>query len=81
MKRYLLFPILFPGIILLFILSFCFYKMLTEEKAYIRVYPVEKVGRGKASKMEYCGHSYVVWQQNWSDCLIHDPDCKCGEHR
>ena len=36
-----------------------------------------KVQHGRASKIEFDGHSYVVWQQNISDCIVHDPDCKC----
>lgn len=38
---------------------------------------VEKLNHGRASKIEFSGHSYVVWQQNLSDCIVHDPDCKC----
>lgn len=38
---------------------------------------VIKLRHGKASKIEFEGHSYVVWQQNISDCIIHDPDCSC----
>jgi len=38
---------------------------------------IEKVGHGKASKVAFEGHSYVIWQQNFSDCIVHDPNCKC----
>lgn len=39
---------------------------------------VSRVGHGIASKITFEGHSYVVWQQNWSDCIVHDPDCECN---
>lgn len=38
---------------------------------------VKKLKHGRASKVEFGGHSYVVWQQNITDCIIHDPDCNC----
>ena len=41
-------------------------------------FTVSKVGHGIASKITFEGHSYVVWQQNWSDCIVHDPDCECN---
>jgi len=40
-------------------------------------HPILKVGHGSASKISFEGHSYVIWQQNISDCIIHDPDCEC----
>lgn len=42
---------------------------------------VIKCRHGRASKIEYCDHTYIVWQQNLSDCIIHDPDCKCYEKK
>lgn len=41
--------------------------------------PVFKLSHGIASKVEFEGHSYVIWQQNWTDCIIHDPDCQCNK--
>jgi hypothetical protein len=42
---------------------------------------VVKVRHGIISKIEFEGHSYVVWQQNVSDCIFHDPDCTCNEEK
>lgn len=38
---------------------------------------VLNVGHGRASKIIFEDHSYVIWQQNLSDCIIHDPNCHC----
>lgn len=38
---------------------------------------LQKVEQGKASKIEYQGHSYVVWSINLGGGIVHDPDCKC----
>lgn len=74
------FYLFFGPLLSLFAVIFCVFKII-EEKDKSIVCPVENVGRGRASKMEYCGHSYVVWQQNLSDCIVHDPDCKCTEKK
>ena len=42
---------------------------------------VINVQHGRASKIEFDGLSYIIWQQNFSDCILHDPDCKCKEKR
>jgi len=62
--------------ILFAIVLFCIYLAIYPPKT-INTYPIEKLTRGKASKTQFSGHSYVVWQQNFSDCIIHDPDCEC----
>jgi hypothetical protein len=36
-----------------------------------------KVEQGLASKIEFQGHSYVVWSINLGGGIVHDPDCKC----
>ena len=61
-----------PGIILF---GFGIYKAATKPSNKPEVVNVK---HGIASKVDFDGHSYVVWQQNWSDCILHDPDCKCG---
>jgi len=38
---------------------------------------IESVGHGIASKITFEGHSYVIWRQNLSDCIVHDPNCEC----
>ena len=53
----------------------CYYS----SKVYDEPYPVENLSRGKASKTEYCGHRYIIWQQNMTDCIVHDPDCACRD--
>lgn len=65
-----------PFLVSIAIFSFCGYMAFTQPKI-VNVYPVEKLTRGRASKTEFSGHSYVIWQQNFSDCIVHDPDCKC----
>ena len=72
MKLYFLFAYSVVFVILLF----CMYMAYTQPKT-TNVYPVYKLTRGKASKTEFSGHSYVIWQQNLSDCIVHDPDCNC----
>lgn len=38
---------------------------------------LERVQQGKASKIVYQDHSYVVWSINLGGGIVHDPDCKC----
>lgn len=38
---------------------------------------LKKVEQGKASKITYNDHSYVVWNINLGGGIVHDPDCQC----
>jgi len=38
---------------------------------------LEKAKQGMVSKIEYQGHSYVVWGVNLGGGITHDPDCNC----
>jgi len=38
---------------------------------------LEETAQGKTSKVEYKGHSYVVWAINSGGGIVHDPDCRC----
>lgn len=71
------FSISFPLIIFCLVIGLCIYMTFQEKKNCIKVYPIEKLGLGKASKTEFSGHRYIIWQQNISDCIVHDPDCEC----
>ena len=39
-----------------------------------------KVEQGLASKIEFQGHTYVVWSINYGGGMVHDPDCTCNKH-
>lgn len=39
---------------------------------------LQEVEQGKASKINYQGHSYVVWSINFGGGIVHDPDCECN---
>lgn len=39
---------------------------------------LQEVEQGKASKISYQGHSYVVWSINFGGGIVHDPDCQCN---
>jgi hypothetical protein len=73
MRSYLIFPFICVILIAVFIT----YKIIYDEKHYVKLYPIEKLGLGKASKTEFSGHRYIIWHQNLSDCIVHDPDCDC----
>jgi len=72
METYLMKNCLYFIPVILFFL-FAMYMSYTEPPKPV----IEKVGHGKASKVAFEGHSYVIWQQNFSDCIVHDPNCKC----
>lgn len=42
------------------------------EKSYVK-----NVGPGNARKIIFDGHSYVVLTHGFSNCIIHDPSCRC----
>jgi len=65
-----------PFIPFILLVLFCFYMSFQEEKKE-ECNEVKKLVHGRASKVEFDGHTYVVWQQNFTDCILHDPDCKC----
>lgn len=68
----------FMFIIPFLFLGFCIYKIISSES---NSSDVVKLKHGIASKIEFEGHTYVVWQQNMSDCIVHDPNCECFKNK
>ena len=33
---------------------------------------------GRISKIEFEGHTYIIWGVNMGGGIVHDPDCQCG---
>jgi len=67
--------IIFACLPLALLIVYCLYRAYTEEPRVKN--PTYRTEHGIASKITFSGHSYVVWQQNLSDCIVHDPDCEC----
>jgi hypothetical protein len=59
----------------IFILIFCVYMSFTDKSLYDP--NLTKTTQGQASKIEFQGHTYVVWSVNLGGGIVHDPDCKC----
>lgn len=36
---------------------------------------------GKVQKIEFEGHTYVIWASYNRGTMLHDPDCRCGIHK
>ncbi len=74
MKKYLVFTPMVISFCVLFGLAI--YNSLYEKKKPSDFVSLEQ---GKAAKIKFDDHSYVIWQKNFSDCIVHDPGCKCLE--
>lgn len=40
-----------------------------------------KTVQGHTSKIEFQGHTYVVWSVNMGGGIVHDPDCICNNKK
>ncbi len=66
--KYLL---IFPATVCFLLSIMIIFSIKSEDKEII------KLKYGRISKVEFEDHSYLVWQKNWSDCILHDQNCKC----
>ncbi len=64
----------FTGFFIL-LLIFCIYMSYADGS--LQDPNLTKTVQGHASKIEFQGHSYVVWSVNLGGGIVHDPDCKC----
>lgn len=57
----------------------------TEDRMYYKNYPNRLNPDGYSytavRKAEYDGHSYIIFGNGESRCIVHDPDCKCQKNK
>lgn len=63
---------------LLFTIICCFLVVYSLNNCKSEDKNLQNVEQGKASKITYQGHSYVVWSINLGGGIVHDPDCPCN---
>jgi hypothetical protein len=68
--------VLIPGVFFVLCFSMFMYGLSNP-----RDVDIVKLKYGRISKVEFEDHSYLVWQQNMSDCIIHDQNCKCLKNK
>ncbi len=66
------------GIIFIYICLMGFIIWVNYDKEGFKGDPnLKKTVQGQTSKIEFQGHTYIVWSVNMGGGIIHDPDCKC----